>query len=123
MTVYFIRDSSTNRIKIGYTTRPVEDRVKELQTGNSTKLEVIRTESGSMELEKTYHSLFSDYSHDREWFDCDGLLKEFLDNSHVFYNLVSFGDKAKLENRVLELESDILELDKEIERIIKELAV
>jgi len=39
--IYFVRDEGNGRIKIGWTARLSEDRRRELQTGNSSRLAII----------------------------------------------------------------------------------
>lgn len=40
-TVYFIRNTRTSAIKVGYTDGDVRDRLKQLQTGSSDPLEIL----------------------------------------------------------------------------------
>ena len=65
--IYFIQ--CHNHVKIGYSKDPIK-RLKELQTGNPYKLNLIGTVPGSLADEKIYHSYFSSniISKESEWF-------------------------------------------------------
>ena len=66
MAVYFIR--SGNFIKIGYADDP-HRRLKQLQTGNPQRLELIGHIDGDMSTEAHIHGLFSDFRVKGEWFE------------------------------------------------------
>jgi hypothetical protein len=77
--VYFISDGEF--VKIGKSKNP-DKRLREMQTGNPHKLELILV----MEIgeEWQYHDLFRSYNFTREWFKIEGELAHFLtDNSAV----------------------------------------
>lgn len=65
MPVYFIR--SGNYIKIGYADSP-RRRLKELQTGNPEKLDLMGTVPGGTARERELHELFCDFHVKGEWF-------------------------------------------------------
>lgn len=91
--LYVIRATNTDHYKIGITSRDVVDRLKELQTGNHTKLEVVRCyEFGNAEkVEQNLHGHFSSLRTNGEWFDLtnanlvDSALKEL---GHFGHNLL-----------------------------------
>ena len=67
--VYFIKNTETNRFKIGRT-KNVEERLCQLQTGNDCPLvlyKIIPSEN-SAELETSLHNKFADYHIRGEWF-------------------------------------------------------
>ena len=69
--VYFIREIGTNcRYKIGITTRPLKERLAELQTGNPDDLEVYRSVvyHDPRELETFLHDMFSVQQIRNEWY-------------------------------------------------------
>lgn len=66
MSVYFIR--AGNYIKIGYADDP-RKRLKELQTGNPNKLELLGSIPGDVSREKEVHHIFSDFRVNGEWFE------------------------------------------------------
>lgn len=66
MSVYFIR--SGNYIKIGYAEQP-RRRLKELQTGNPEKLQLLGTVPGGPDREREIHHLFNDFRVKGEWFE------------------------------------------------------
>jgi hypothetical protein len=66
--IYFIQDTRSLDIKIGYTSRPVMDRLAALQTGNAGKLEVIAVVPGEQSDEAELHRRFAASRLHGEWF-------------------------------------------------------
>lgn len=67
--IYFLLDIVKNAVKIGCS-RNVNKRIRKLQTGNSTKLELIYEFKACKQYEKTLHSLFYRLRFGQsEWFD------------------------------------------------------
>jgi hypothetical protein len=71
--VYFIYNPDTGYIKIGVSEHPAK-RLRELQTGNSAKLEILSTVecvSGehAYSVERALHTLYADRSVSGEWFN------------------------------------------------------
>ena len=69
--VYFIENTETGRIKVGFTTGSVNARVIALQTGSDCQLRLLGSvvadqEAGTTELQ--LHRLFSRWHHRGEWF-------------------------------------------------------
>lgn len=64
--------------KIGFTRSNPEKRIKQLQTGNSEKIELLFSYESEYftKIEKTLHNLFSIYNKSGEWFK--------LDNPNIF---------------------------------------
>ncbi len=75
--IYFIQEGNVGNIKIGYSKNP-EARLKDLQVGNSSKLEIIHTEQGDKTNEKEYHKMFIDDKVGGEWFKPKNILKKSL---------------------------------------------
>jgi len=66
--VYFIRQSaSSGTIKIG-TTSSIHDRLSNLQTANSERLELMAITPGSRELERSLHEIFEPEHISGEWY-------------------------------------------------------
>jgi hypothetical protein len=63
--IYFIK--AKNTVKIGYSANP-EKRIKELQTGNPEKLELLLTIPGNRETEAAFHTYFDRARLEGEWF-------------------------------------------------------
>lgn len=77
MAVYFIKAIESNRIKIGFTLGDPQDRLKQLQTSTSDKLEVVATHKhGSRGLEKKLHRQFKHLHIKREWFRDEADLRQ-----------------------------------------------
>jgi hypothetical protein len=66
--IYFIQDSRTLEIKIGYTGADVMVRLNALQTGNASKLEVIACVPGELTDEARLHVKFAAARVGGEWF-------------------------------------------------------
>ncbi len=66
--VYVIGSAGSTRVKIGTSVSP-EKRLKELQTGNPDRLEVLWSTFGGRELEGLLHRAFADHRIEGEWFD------------------------------------------------------
>ncbi len=75
--VYFLLDTGTGSIKIGWS-RNVSSRVAALQVANSSKLILLGTWPGPMEEEKRHHDLFQEYRQSGEWFSPGPRLVEYL---------------------------------------------
>jgi hypothetical protein len=75
--VYFLFSAGTNRVKIGWSSRPAV-RIYAIQTGSPDKLTVRYMEPGTKDDEKQYHRRFSKYREHREWFRLEGELADFL---------------------------------------------
>lgn len=65
--IYFIEDSANKRIKVGYSVKPLQ-RLKDLQTGSSTKLVLLGDIEGSLQVETLLHKRFSPHRIQGEWF-------------------------------------------------------
>lgn len=71
--VYFVRNGSL--VKIG-TTVNLKKRMRKLSMSMAN---VLRTEPGGQEVERSFHQRFADYREgNREWFRLEGALAEFL---------------------------------------------
>lgn len=66
--IYFIQDSGSLLIKIGFTQGESSKRLKELQTGNSSQLVLLTTMRGDKETESHLHDLFASARERGEWF-------------------------------------------------------
>ena len=92
--VYFIKEKDSSEfIKIGFTDRTVDDRVKELQTGNPRELELeALIEEGDLQTENRIHNRFSDLRKIGEWF-------HFREPLVAFVNDVKAGTKGKVKRK------------------------
>jgi hypothetical protein len=66
--VYFARDQQTGRIKIGTSLRP-RARLRQLQTGNGSRLELLGAVPGGPDREQELHQTFRPWRLAGEWFD------------------------------------------------------
>jgi len=74
--VYFIRAEGTGSIKIGFSTNHPSIRLKELQTGSPSKLELLTFYEGSQKDENKLHHEFAEDRGNGEWFEESPRLKE-----------------------------------------------
>ncbi|MEG3877644.1 GIY-YIG nuclease family protein [Microcoleus sp. herbarium7] len=75
--IYFILDDRNNAIKIGYSKNPLQ-RLSELQTGNSTRLRLIKTIEGGITVERKLHTKFKNLRIGGEWFQASQELMQFI---------------------------------------------
>lgn len=86
MTIYFINERGGNCcLKIGYTGKDVdgvEERLAQLQTGNSVELGIFgEIPDGSVALERAIQAHFSEYYVRGEWFNIpQDILEKFMDD-------------------------------------------
>jgi hypothetical protein len=66
--IYFIQEALTGNIKIGFAEENVEQRISDLQCGNSSELTLLGVVAGSVREEQQLHKLFTDYRIRGEWF-------------------------------------------------------
>lgn len=76
--VYLICDPEANRFKIGVTRENIKERIKKLQTGNSTELFISSYYESRFpfRLEKMLHNKFKEKKELNEWFN--------LENKDIF---------------------------------------
>lgn len=74
MAVYFIRAGENGPVKIGYAA-DVASRMAFMQSGNHTRLVLLREIEGDTRTERALHKRFVEYKIDREWFNfCPDML-------------------------------------------------
>ncbi|MBV8819866.1 MAG: GIY-YIG nuclease family protein [Acidobacteriaceae bacterium] len=66
--VYFIEDTLTTDVKIGFCQKKPEKRMADLRTGNPNPLRLVGSVRGSKAQEKELHRRFSAYHRKGEWF-------------------------------------------------------
>lgn len=77
-TVYYVACCETERLKIGYTSKSVESRLKNLQTGSAGQLMVMATRPGTKEDESFLHNYFASQRLHGEWFEMNEALFDHL---------------------------------------------
>ena len=65
--IYFIREGIEGRIKIGYSVEPTK-RLKQLQTGSSTRLHLLTVVPGDRSDETVIHTRLRRFRGEGEWF-------------------------------------------------------
>lgn len=87
--VYLIEDSNNNSYKIGVTKGDPEKRLKKLQTGNSSKLEIkyLYKYKYPYRLESMLHRYYKPFHELNEWFSLENP-NEFLNKCVEFNNII-----------------------------------
>jgi len=75
--VYFIQSGNNGAIKIGYT-KDVDRRIKELQTSNPEKLNLLLKVGAEPNDEKVMHDKFKKYCINLEWYSPSDELIKFI---------------------------------------------
>jgi hypothetical protein len=88
--IYFLKDTVTQAIKIGYSKKP-RQRVADLQTGNPSKLILLGTVTGTEADEGEYHVRFAQLRLEGEWFKGE-IIEEVL-------TIISQHKERRLETR------------------------
>ena len=75
--VYFIQEEESGNIKIGFSEKHPKGRLKDFQTGNSNKLNLLGYIEGTYQDESNLHHEFSKerIRNDNEWFKSSTRLK------------------------------------------------
>lgn len=77
--VYFVLAPEVNRIKIGFTSKPIQFRMSGMLTDCPCKLELLKTVPGTTQDEYDLHRFFRDLNYRREWFHATPELRSFID--------------------------------------------
>jgi hypothetical protein len=78
--VYFVRDSGTGYTKIGFTSKPIEQRLRHLQTGNPRELVLLACVPGAPLDERRLHGRFAADRVRSEWFRSSPELLAYIDS-------------------------------------------
>lgn len=70
--VYLIRNTATGSIKIGFTTQPIEQRMRKLQQGSEARLELLGSLRCDASHERRLHEACRAQRLSGEWFTNDG---------------------------------------------------
>jgi hypothetical protein len=76
--IYFLKDTVTQEIKIGYSKKSPKQRLRDCQTGNAHKLILLGTVTGRREDEDCFHGRFAQHRLEGEWFKGD-IIEEVLE--------------------------------------------
>ena len=110
--VYFIQEEETGRIKIGFSEKHPNGRLKDFQTGNSNKLNLLGYIEGTYEDESNLHQEFSEerIREENEWFNPSPRL-----NDRIKKLLEVFLEEKK--NRIEDLNQNYNEEGENVQRI------
>ena len=103
--VYFIQEEEeTGNIKIGFSEKHPEGRLKDFQTGNSKKLILLGYIEGTFEDESSLHQEFYEERRNGEWFEPSPRLKERIKEllEESLENLKSRVEEINRDNYVAE---------------------
>jgi hypothetical protein len=96
--IYFIQAGENGPIKIGYTEKPIKERLSQLQMANHLELKLLWHIKGSLEKEKIIHNHFKEERLRGEWFNPAKKILTFINNiCSYFYevNLIN-GHQIKI---------------------------
>jgi hypothetical protein len=97
--IYFVEAIDTQHIKIGFTDMPMETRLSNLQTGNSSQLRVLGTKSGTKAEEEQLIEWFKERSKKKycsirgEWFNAHDDLKQYIREHTQQFRTIEYLDK------------------------------
>jgi len=74
--IYFIK--ANNRVKIGYSANP-SNRINKIQTAIPYDIEVLLIFDGDRDKERELHLRFADSRRKGEWFQFEGVVKDYID--------------------------------------------
>lgn len=90
--VYLINETDTDNYKIGATKGIIEERKRQLQTGNSNELEIISyfETNYPFKLEAMLHNYYKKYNMIGEWFMLENLnIKSFIELCEIYNNVIT----------------------------------
>jgi len=102
--IYFIQSGTSGPIKIGYTSRDINDRLKQLQTGSWEQLTIIKAIDGDIGFEQELHRSFATYHIRGEWFWPVNQIKEYI-NDYVEYIPRAIIDTQPIETPIFKPKS------------------
>lgn len=76
--VYFFRGRETQRVKIGFTSNSVWDRLASCQTGSPDPLEMMGIVEAPLAVERELHKMLEQYHSHNEWFNGTSALFQFI---------------------------------------------
>lgn len=76
--IYLIEAIGAGLVKIGFTDRPVEDRLRELQTASPHRLKLVASFAGTINQESQLHEAFDHLRAVGEWFRIDDELRSLM---------------------------------------------
>lgn len=91
--VYFLYDGES--VKVGHSKNP-RKRVKQLQTGSSSKIQLLGTIYGDKALEKEIHRQFNRFRIINEWFRPEDELIQFINDNIIENRYIHRDDNGKL---------------------------
>lgn len=105
--VYFILDTYSNAVKIGFTTiKGLKRRLQNLQIGTPYELRLLGALWGNRNVERQIHEQFETYHIRGEWFEYSKELEEYIGKSWDFSIVESLENKMqkKLINKPNEVD-------------------
>jgi hypothetical protein len=78
--IYFLLAERLDAVKIGYTRKSIEKRMKECKTWSPYEYDVLKIIEGTMLQEVALHKRFVKYKLRGEWFQYSDELKDFIDS-------------------------------------------
>ena len=114
--VYFIQAGNNGAIKIGYT-KDVDRRIKELQTSNPEKLNLLLKVGAEPNDEKVMHDKFKKYCINLEWYSSSEELLNYIKKFQIYSNQCFFDHNRYIE--MIHKDGTIKEMHPELKPIYK----
>lgn len=89
--VYLIKDIDLGLYKIGATKHTIDKRIKQLQTGNPSPIELIHTyyTNDHFKVERMLHNYYKDKKYNNEWFQLDAEdVSNFINECNKYQNII-----------------------------------
>lgn len=104
--VYFILDTYSNAVKIGYTTiKGFDKRLDNLQVGTPYELKILGVLWGDRKIEKIIHKQFDTFHIRGEWFQYTKEIEDFLTESWDFSVIEAI--QNKLYKKIINKPSEV----------------
>jgi CTP:phosphocholine cytidylyltransferase-like protein len=99
--IYFILDTNSNAVKIGYSTlNNLKKRIIQLQIGSPNELKILGVIYGDRQTENQIHEHFSQYRIRGEWFAYNDEIIKYIDNSWNF-DIIESLDKSSYKKLII----------------------
>ncbi len=112
MAIYFIEMEGLNLLKIGFTDRDPLDRLRELQTANPHKLNLLLVMAGGVKHEAQLHRDFAHLQAQGEWFRFTPELQAYVSVARFVFPRLN-----ELEDRVEKMRVQIIDAERGVENV------
>lgn len=112
MAIYFIEMDSMALVKIGFTDRDPQDRLRELQTACPFKLRLVLVMAGGLKHEADLHQTFAHLRAEGEWFRLTPELQTYLSLARFVFPRLN-----EMEDRLEKCRDRLESMSEEVDRL------